>query len=121
MVFNTDRGIAKEYKEFDEEFNTDRDIAKGNITFQSKEEREDEDYKLQEVLRPMLRDGCNLEEFKSFTLLWRLCAKCHDEMDDRELRLVGSEKTTSPREMPRSPEPEVAGQPRWSQHTGGPD
>ena len=35
--------------------------------------------------------------------------------------IVGSEKTTSPREMPRSPEPEVAGQPRWSQHTGGPD
>ena len=38
-----------------------------------------------------------------------------------ERGIVGSEKTTSPREMPRSPEPEVAGQPRWSQHTGGPD
>ena len=36
---------------------------------------------------------------------------------------VGSEKTTGPREMPRSPEPEpeVAGQPRWSQNMGCPD
>ena len=33
----------REHKEFDEEFNTNRDIAKGHITFQSKEERKDED------------------------------------------------------------------------------
>ena len=71
-----------EYKEIDKEFDTD----KGHKTFQSKEEREIEDYKLKEVPRPMLRDGCNLEEFKSFTLLWRLYAECHDGKDDRELR-----------------------------------
>ena len=58
----------REHKEFDEEFNTDRDIAKGHITFQFKEDREDEEYinpnKKVEVPRPMLRDGCSLDEFK---------------------------------------------------------
>ena len=65
----------KDYEDFDM-FNTDRDIVKEYINFK----------KEVEVPRPMLRDGCNLDEFKSFTLLWRLYAECHDEMDDRERR-----------------------------------
>ena len=73
---------SKESKEFD----TDRDIVKGYKTFHYKKERENENYKLKEVPPPMLRDGCNLDEFKSFTLLWRLYAECNDGMDDRELR-----------------------------------
>ena len=77
---------SKELKELDEEFNTDGDIAKGHKTFKSKEERENEDYKFKEVPHPMLRDGCSLEEFKSFILLWRLYAECHDGKDDRELQ-----------------------------------
>ena len=40
MFYNT----TLEYTEFDEEFNTDRDIAKGHKTFQSKEERKNEEY-----------------------------------------------------------------------------
>ena len=92
MVFNTDRGIAKEYeefkehREFDKEFNTDRGVAKRHIAFQFKGDREDEEYKLQEVLRPVLQGGCNLEEFKSFTQQWRLYTRCNEWMDDRELR-----------------------------------
>ena len=72
---------GRKNKEFDERFNTDRDIAKGHITFQFKEDREDEEYinlkKKVEVQRPMLREGCNLDEFKS---------EYNDGMDDRELR-----------------------------------
>jgi hypothetical protein len=34
----------------------------------------------------MLRDGCNQDEFRSFTLQWRLYAGGQGEMDDRELR-----------------------------------
>ena len=90
MELNMAMVEEREHKELDEEFNTDRDIAMGHITFKFKEDREDEEYinlkKKVEVPRPMLCDGCKLDEFKSFTLLWRLYAECNDGMDDRELR-----------------------------------
>ena len=74
-----------EHKEFDEEFNHDRDIAKGHITFQFKVDREDEDYKLQEVQCPVLRGGCNQDEFQAFTQQWSLYRGYHSGMDEREL------------------------------------
>jgi hypothetical protein len=64
----------EEHEEFDM-FHTDRDIVKRQINFQLEENKGDA-----EVPRPMLRDGCNLEEFKSFTQQWRLYAGCHNEM-----------------------------------------
>jgi hypothetical protein len=71
---------SEEYEEFDM-FHTDRDIVKGHITFKFEENKEDA-----EVPRPLLREGCNLEECKSFTQQWRLYAGCIVGMDVRELR-----------------------------------
>jgi hypothetical protein len=70
----------KDYEDFDM-LNTDRVIVKGHINFKFKENKKEV-----EVTRPTLRDGCNLDEFKSFTLQWRLYAGCQGEMNDRELR-----------------------------------
>jgi hypothetical protein len=90
MEFDMATVEERKNEKFDEEFNTDRDIANGHNTYRFKEDREDEEYinlkKKGEVPRPMLREGCNLDEFKSFTILWRLYAECNDEMNDRELR-----------------------------------
>ena len=67
-------------------FNIDRDITKGHTTFQFKEDREDEDYKLQEVPCPLLRGGCNQDEFLAFTQQWSLYRGYHSGMDEREIR-----------------------------------
>jgi hypothetical protein len=101
----------EENKEFDEDYKTDRDIAKGHITFNFEENEEDEEvpawtrnggddrdsgegaahddgqnYKPQEVPRPLLRDRCSQEEFQSFAQQWSLYTGCHCEMDATALR-----------------------------------
>jgi hypothetical protein len=71
---------SEEYKEI-VMFHTDKNIVKGHINLNFKMNNGEGN-----VLRPMLRDGCNQDEFRSFTLQWRLYAGAQGEMDDRELR-----------------------------------
>jgi hypothetical protein len=61
----------RSYKESEEceEIDIDKNIVKGHINFNFKENNGEV-----KVPRPMLRDGCNQDEFKSFTLQWRLYA-----------------------------------------------
>ena len=72
--------VSKEYEEIDM-FHTDKNIVKGHINLNFKKNNGEG-----HVPRPMLRDGCNQDEFRSFTLQWRLYAGGQGEMDDRELR-----------------------------------
>ena len=71
---------SEEYKEIDMSY-TDKKIVRGHINFNSNQINEEGN-----VPRPMLRDGCNQDEFRSFTLQWRLYIGGRGEMDDRELR-----------------------------------
>jgi hypothetical protein len=67
-VLDLDRDM-KESEEYEEinMFHNNKNIVKGHINFNFKENN-GEMY----VPRPMLRDGCNQDEFRSFTLQWRL-------------------------------------------------
>ena len=113
-MFNTTTFEFKENEEdeeFNKVFNMVRDIAKGHITVNFEEYEEDEEVQAwtrneeddrdggdraasdvgqnsdpPEVPRPLLRGGCNQEQFESFTQQWSLYAGSHGEMDGRELR-----------------------------------
>ena len=71
---------SEEYKEIDM-FHTDKNIVKGHINHNFKKNNAEGN-----VPCPMLRNGCNQDEFRAFTLQWRLYAGGQGEMDDRELR-----------------------------------
>jgi hypothetical protein len=62
-------------------FHTDKNIVKGHINLNFKKKNGEG-----HVPCPMLRDGCNQDEFRSFTLQWRLYAGGQGGMDERELR-----------------------------------
>jgi hypothetical protein len=53
---------SEEYEEIDM-FHTDKNIVKGHISLNFNKNSEKVN-----VPRPMLRDGCNQDEFRSFTL-----------------------------------------------------
>jgi hypothetical protein len=73
-IIDTDNNPSKEMKESEEYeeidvFHTDKNIVKGHISLNFNKNREDGN-----MPRPMLRDGCDQDEFRSFTLQWRLYA-----------------------------------------------
>jgi hypothetical protein len=61
---------------YNEEFHTDKNTVKGNRNFKLNKTGEEGD-----LLCPRLRDGCNKDEFKLFTLKWRLYIRQRGELD----------------------------------------
>jgi hypothetical protein len=55
---------------YNEEFYTDKNVVKGHTNFKFNKTNEEGDLPC-----PMLQDGCNKDEFRLFTLQWRLYKK----------------------------------------------
>ena len=66
---------------YNEEFDTDKNIVKEHTMFKFNDINVEGN-----VPFPMLQDGCNQDEFRSFTLQWRLYTGGQGEMEVRELR-----------------------------------
>jgi hypothetical protein len=66
---------------YNEEFHTDKNIIEGHTNSKFNKINEDGD-----LLCPMLQDGCNKDEFRSFTLQWRLYIRERGELDYSEVR-----------------------------------
>jgi hypothetical protein len=80
-TFNMNMTMAKEYEEH-VEYEVYREFgAKRHIT-----SKFEEDCKLQEVQCPLLRGGCNQDEFQAFTLQWSLYRGHNSGRDEMELR-----------------------------------
>jgi hypothetical protein len=85
-IIDTDNNPSEEMEESEEYkeiamFHTDKNIVRGYINFNFNKIDEEGN-----VPHPMLRDGCDQDEFRSFMLQWRLYIGGRGEMDDRELR-----------------------------------
>jgi hypothetical protein len=72
---------AASFATYTEEFHTDKTIVKGhtNVKFDKINGEGD-------LPCPMLQDGCNKDEFKLFTLQWRLSIRERGELDYSEVR-----------------------------------
>jgi hypothetical protein len=66
---------------YNKDFHTDKDIVKGLANFKFNKINDEGDLPC-----PMLQDGCNQDEFKLFTLQWRLYIREKGELDYNEVR-----------------------------------